>query len=114
MEENPKHPLPENEYNLTQQEEHEWQELIDSVHTTDVPFHILKNLRVHMADGTRLIFPVADWLEQGEDLDYIEDRITGWYQKNEDLILGSDFVVDLAKIKDTVTGYTKKTLKDLE
>lgn len=91
----------------------EWQELINSVEATDIPIDMLKILRVYMQDGQRFIFPIKEWLDKGIDIDDIQRAVEIWYRSRDDDISGSDFIVDLEKLKQTVGEETKKALKDL-
>lgn len=98
---------------IHENEDQEWQDLIDSVEATDVPLEMLKYLRVHMNDGTRMIFPIVKWNKEGVKFDEIKNTVTDWYKRNDKQILGSDFIVNLTKLKKTVKLQTLKTLKDL-
>lgn len=91
--------------------EGEWQDLLNSIEATDIPLEMLKVLRVHMEDGKRYVFPIKDWLESGAKLSKIQQTVDAWYRENDNDILGSDFIVDLDKLKDTVTAETKRILK---
>lgn len=91
----------------------EWQELINSIEATDIPIEMLKVLRVHLKDGNRFIFPIKEWLEQGSHIDNIDMAVTLWYKTNDGKIAGSDFIVDIDKLKATVQEGTKRTLKGL-
>lgn len=91
----------------------EWQKLIDSIEATDVPVDMLSVLRVHMNDGNRFIFPIKEWLSKGTELKHIEHTINKWYKKNAPEIAGSDFIVNLEKLRAAVTENTKRTLKGL-
>lgn len=91
----------------------EWQELINSIEATDIPIDMLKVLRVHLNDGSKFIFPIKEWLEQGSEIDDIDQAVTKWYKANDSAIAGSDFIVDLDKLKKTVKEETKRTLKGL-
>ena len=93
--------------------EGEWQGLIDSIEATDIPVEMLKVLRVHMDEDTRFIFPIKDWLDDGIPLAKIEKTVNDYYLDHADEILGSDFIVDLDKLTNTVTAETKKALKNL-
>lgn len=92
----------------------EWQQLIESIDASDVPIEMLKYLKTHMRNGTSFIFPVKEWLDSGADPDEIDAAIIKWYQLKDKEILGSDFVVNLEKLKDTVIPQTKETLKNLK
>lgn len=114
MEQEPKKPQPEHLVDLLdEQEDSDWQDLLDSVDATDVPIEMLKYLRVHLKDGTKMIFPVVKWNNEGTDFDDIKSLVTDWYVKNNKEILGSDFIVNLPKLKDTVKTQTDRILKDL-
>lgn len=93
--------------------EGEWQELVDSIDATDIPVNMLKVLRVHIDEDTRFVFPIKDWLDEGVPIAKIEKVVNDYYLKHSDDILGSDFIVDLDKLKTTVKAETKKALKNL-
>lgn len=115
MEQEPRKPQPEESFDIVgEQEEQDWQDLLDSVDATDVPIEMLKYLRVHMKDGTKMVFPVIKWSSEGVDFNEIKNIVSDWYKKNDKEILGSDFIVNLTKLKDTVKSQTSRILKDLQ
>ena len=93
--------------------EGEWEDLVSSIDATDIPIDMLKILRIHHNDGTRYIFPIKEWLDDGVELRNLQSGIDRWYRENGEDIAGSDFIIDLEKLKATVTTETRKTLKDL-
>lgn len=110
----PKKPQPEHLVDIVEdQEEQDWQNLLDSIDATDVPIEMLKYLRVHMKDGNKMVFPVVKWSNEGTDFEEIKNLVSEWYKKNDKQILGSDFIVNLTKLKNTVKSQTKRILKDL-
>ena len=114
MEQEPKRPQPEHLVDIsTDHEEQEWQNLIDSIEATDVPIEMLKYLRVHLKDGTKMVFPIVKWNNEGADFTEIKDLVRNWYKAHDKEVLGSDFIVNLTKLKDTVKLQTQKILKDL-
>lgn len=114
MQQEPRKPQPEHLIDIVEeQEEQEWQDLIDSIEATDVPLEMLKYLRVHLRDGSKMIFPVIKWNNEGADFDEIKILVSEWYKKNDKNILGSDFIVNLNKLKETVKLQTERILKDL-
>lgn len=92
----------------------EWQKLLDGVDATEIPVEMLKYLKTHMKNGTSFIFPIKEWLDSGASPDEIDEAIMKWYVLKSKEILGSDFVVNLDLLKETVVPYTKKILKDLK
>ncbi len=114
MAHNPKKPQLEDLLDdIEYQEEQEWQELIDSIEATEVPLEMLKYLRVHLADGNKMVFPILKWDTEGVNIEDIKVLIKKWYKKNSRNIVGSDYVVDLTKLKNTVKEQTNRILKDL-
>lgn len=111
MEQHPKKPQPEEDFDI--HIDQEWQELIDSVEATDIPLDMLKYLRVHLKNGESTVFPITNWIDDGEDIEQIQEVVSLWYKKNEDNIEGSDFIVDLEKLKETVQYQTDRILRDL-
>lgn len=109
-----KEPQPEHLVSIAEDyEEQEWQDLIDSIEATDVPVEMLKYLRVHLKDGNKMIFPIFKWVNEGAEFDEIKTIVKQWYDANDKEIQGSDFVVNLVKLKKVIKSQTKKTLKDL-
>jgi len=107
-------PQPEHLVDIVdEQDEQEWQDLIDSIEATDVPIEILKYLRVHLKDGTKMVFPIVKWNKEGTEFGEIKHLVSNWYKNNNEEILGSDFIVNLTKLKETVKSQTEKVLKDL-
>lgn len=114
MEHKPRKPQPEHLVDIIEdQEEQDWQNLLDSVDATDVPIEMLKYLRVHLKDGTKMIFPIVKWNKEGAKFDEIKDLVSEWYKKHDREIVGSDFIVNLTRLKETVKSQTDRTLKDL-
>lgn len=92
----------------------EWQQLLNGVDASEVPIEMLKYLKTHMKNGTSFVFPIKEWLESGSDPDDIDEAIVNWYKVKDKEIIGSDFVVNLEKLKETVIPKTKETLKNLK
>lgn len=92
----------------------EWQQLLNDIDTVDIPVELLKSLRAYLKDGTTFLFPVKEWLEQGSAVDDIDDAISRWYKAKDKDVISSDFVIDLEKLKTTVTSHTNKVFKDLK
>ena len=61
-----------------------------------------------------MIFPIFKWVNEGAEFDEIKTIIKQWYDANDKEIQGSDFVVNLVKLKKVIKSQTKKTLKDLK
>lgn len=111
----PKKPLLERltDIDFDESENQKWEDLLQSVEATDVPIEMLKYLRVHKNNGEKTVFPIITWTEEGVSIDEIKKLVTSWYDEHQAEIAGSDFVVNLDKLKDTVQSQTEKTLKDL-
>ena len=111
----PKKPLAERlvDVDFDESESQKWEDLLQSVEATDVPLEMLKYLRVHKNDGEKTVFPIITWTKEGVAIDEIKRLVTSWYDEHKTEIAGSDFVVNLDKLKDTVKTQTDKTLKDL-
>lgn len=92
----------------------EWQQLLNGVDASEVPIDMLKYLKTHMKNGTSFVFPIKEWLEAGSDPDEIDEAIVKWYTVKDKEIIGSDFVINLEKLKETVIPQTKQTLKNLK
>jgi hypothetical protein len=92
----------------------EWQKMLSDIDASEVPIDMLKLLKTHLSNGTSFIFPIKEWLDAGSDPDEIDEAIIKWYKLKDKEIIGSDFVVNLEKLKETVIPQTKLTLKDLK
>ena len=116
MEQEPKKPQPQPQHlvdEVLDYEEQQWQDLIDSIEATDVPIEMLKFLRVHLNNGSKMVFPIVKWKKEGAEYNDIKVIVSDWYKKHNSEILGSDFIVNLTKLKDTVKLQTQRVLKDL-
>lgn len=91
----------------------EWEDLIKSIEIDDVPVGMLEVLRVYHNNGKKIDFNIKEWLDGGATLAQIQRLIDNWYHKHGKDIAGSDFIIDLEKIKKTVSEQSRKTLKDL-
>lgn len=87
--------------------------MLEGIDASEVPIEMLKYLKTHMKNGTSFVFPIKEWLEAGSDPDEIDEAIVKWYKVKDKEIIGSDFVVNLEKLKETVVPQTKLTLKNL-
>lgn len=67
-----------------------------------------------MKNGQSFVFPIKEWLDSGADPDEIDETIVKWYKAKDKEIIGSDFVVNLEKLKETVIPQTQETLKNLK
>ena len=91
----------------------EWQQLISDIYDKDVPLHMLKTLKAEMDDGRKYIFPISEWLSDGNKEGKVVSSIQEWYRKNHKEIVGSEFSINIELVKDTVAPITAKTLKDM-
>lgn len=92
----------------------EWQQLLEDIDTVDIPVELLKTLRAYLKDGTTFLFPIKEWIDQGSSIDEIDDAINRWYKVKDKDVVGTDFVVDLEKLKSTVTTQTSKIFKNIK
>ena len=104
MASNPK-PQPDND-----DADGEWSDLLESVEVTDIPLDMLKMLRVHLNNGNRFVFPIKEWLADGVDMKRINKAVNEWYELHGEDVAGNDFIIDLEKVKSTVSASTKKML----
>ena len=91
----------------------EWESLISSIEATDIPLEMLRLLRVHHNNGQRYIFPIKEWLDTATPLANVQAAVDNWYREHGEDIAGSDFIIDLDKLKNTVKAETNKALKNL-
>jgi hypothetical protein len=104
--------LPSNPSNLSD-EDKEWSKIIATLDTTKAPTFVVKLLRVYFKGGESIVFPVRDWLKNGEDINYVEETINRWFKINKGTFEGVEIVVDLAKLRETIQPITDETLKEL-
>lgn len=91
----------------------EWRELLKNIDITNIPLEMAKVLRVHMTTGEKFVFPISQWNKEGYSTKKIENLINQWHERNENEIDAYDFVVDVERVKETVTAETNKVLKDI-
>jgi len=91
----------------------EWEDLINSVEATDIPLDMLKYLRIHHNNGHRYVFPIKEWLDKLVPLVNVQTAVDNWYREHGEDIAGSDFIIDMDKLKSTVKAETMRALKDL-
>lgn len=88
----------------------EWQALIDSVDATEIPTEFIRLLIVNTVDGNKVVFPVRQWLDKDIPLDKIEKKIRDWYRKNDNIIDSSQYILDVALVREIIEEETDRLL----
>lgn len=90
-----------------------WKEIVEGVDKKEVPIHILQEIEVKLIDGTHISIDIKKLLNEGLHPDDIEDMLDTKFNELDAYIENIDFLIDIAKVVDTITPETEKALKGL-
>lgn len=92
-----------------------WKEIVESVDDKrEVPIEILQAIDVKLIDGTVISIDVKKLIdEDGMDPQEIEAMLDEKFNELDRYIQNVDFMIDIAKVVDTVKPETDKVLKGL-
>ena len=92
-----------------------WKEIVESVDDKrEVPIEILQAIDVLLIDGTVISIDIRKLIdEDGMNPDEIEMMLDEKFNELDRYIQNVDFMVDIAKVVDTVKPETEKVLKGL-
>lgn len=90
-----------------------WKSILKDVDKKEVPIHILEKLVVYLKDGTKVEIDVKNILNEGADVEEIEERVNNRLSELERYIVNVDFFVDLELVERTVQPETDKILSKL-
>lgn len=90
-----------------------WKTIIEGVDKKEVPIHILQEILVKLIDGTIISIDIKQLMNDGMDPDDIETLLDSKFTELDAYIENVDFMIDIAKVVDTVQPETEKVLKGL-
>ncbi len=90
-----------------------WKDIVEGVEKREVPIDILQAIDVLLIDGTVISIDVRTLIDDGMDSSEIEIMLDDKFNELDRYIQNVDFMVDIAKVVNTVQPETDKVLKDL-
>lgn len=90
-----------------------WQDIVQGVDKKEVPITILQQIIVRLVDGTDISIDVKKLLAEGMDPTEIEEMLDIKFKELDAYIENVDFLIDIAKVVDTIQPETDKVLKNL-
>jgi len=109
----PKKPRRPKSKRLNLNSKDQWEKLLKEVHKEQVPIGVLLYLTVNLKDGTTVDINVADMLAEGEDPEFIENRINERIDTLDMYIADIDFHISVESVAKTIQPYTDNLLKNL-
>lgn len=113
MSEQPKKPKRKASKKISLNSVKPWKDIVEGVDKKEVPLHILQEIEVRLIDGTQISIDIKKLLADGLDPEEIETLLDAKFNELDAYIENVDFLIDIAKVVDTVTPETEKALKGL-
>jgi hypothetical protein len=114
MAEQPKKPQRSKGKKITLNPAKSWKSIVESVEKREVPIDILQAIDVLLVDGTVISIDIRKLIDDdGMDPAEIEAMLDDKFNELDRYIQNVDFMVDIAKVVNTVQPETDKVLKDL-
>jgi hypothetical protein len=111
--EKPKKPRRPKSKRLNLNRKEQWEKLLKEVHKEQVPVGVLLSITVNLKDGTSVDVNVAEMLADGEDPEFVEQRINDRLTALDMYIDDVDFHISVDSVADVVQPFTDKLLKNL-
>jgi hypothetical protein len=111
--EKPKKPRRPKSKRLNLNKKEQWEKLLKEVHKEQVPVGVLLSITVNLKDGTSVDVNVAEMLAEGEDPEFVEQRINERLTALDMYIDDVDFHISVDSVADVVQPFTDKLLKNL-
>jgi hypothetical protein len=109
----PKKPQRKNSKKITLSKNKSWKDIVEGVDKKEVPIHILQEIEVKLIDGTNISIDVKRLIEDGMDPIAIEELLDLKFNELDAYVDNVDFLIDIAKVVDTIQPETDKVLKGL-
>lgn len=109
----PKKPQRRNSKKISLNSTKSWKTIIEEVEKIEVPIDILQEIEVKLIDGTTILININNLLDEGADPEEIESMLDVKFNELDAYIQNVDFLIDIAKVVDTIQPETDKVLKDL-
>ena len=90
-----------------------WQDIVKGVDKKEVPISILQEIEVNLVDGTVISIDIKKLMNDGMLAEDIEQLLDIKFNELDQYIENVDFLIDIAKVVDTVQPETEKVLKGL-
>jgi hypothetical protein len=114
MAEQPKKPQRSKSKKITLNSTKSWQDIVKGVDKREVPIDILQAIDVLLLDGTVISIDVRKLIDEDSmDPAEIEAMLDEKFNELDRYIKNVDFLVDIAKVVDTIQPETDKVLKGL-
>lgn len=113
MAEQPKPKKPQRSKKITLNKNKSWKDIVEGVDKREVPIDILQEIEVKLIDGTNIIIDITKLINEGMDPTDIEALLDDKFNELDAYIDNVDFLIDIAKVVDTVQPETDKVLKGL-
>lgn len=88
-------------------------EIVNGTDNKEVPIKILQEIDVRLIDGTVITIDIKQLLTDGMDPDEIEIFLSDKFNELDAYIDNVEFLIDIAKVVDTIQPETDKVLKNL-
>lgn len=109
----PKKPQRKNSKKITLNKNKSWKDIVEGVDKREVPIDILQEIEVKLIDGTKINIDIKQLINEGMDPIEIEGLLDNKFNELDAYIDNVDFLIDIAKVVDTVQPETDKVLKGL-
>lgn len=114
MAEQPKRPKkPQRSKKITLNQNKSWQDIVKGVDKKEVPIDILQDIEVKLVDGTVILIDIKKLMNDGMASEDIEELLDAKFNELDAYIENVDFLIDIAKVVNTVQPETDKVLKGL-
>jgi hypothetical protein len=113
MAEQPKPKKPQRSKKITLNKNKSWQDIVKGVDKREVPIDILQEIDVKLVDGTVISIDIKKLINEGMDPEEIEGLLDNKFNELDAYIENVDFLIDIAKVVDTIQPETDKVLKGL-
>jgi len=114
MADQPKKPQRSKSKKITLNSTKSWQDIVKGVDKREVPIDILQAIDVLLLDGTVISIDIRKLIDEDSmDPAEIEAMLDEKFNELDRYIKNVDFLVDIAKVVDTIQPETDKVLKGL-
>lgn len=90
-----------------------WEHIIDDVEKSNIPLNFIKKVVIKLEGKKQQTINISKLLDQGLDLDQLEEVINRKLDQLDPLINTIEFVLNIQLIADTVQPETDKILNSL-